>query len=287
MALTDNLEFYLKMDETGTGTRVDATPNALDFTNVNSVTDGVGKINNGSAFTGASSMRLTRADSAAISPTAAFSISTWVKPTTLGDDQTIAAKWPSSSDCGWTFQTISSGKIRCFFAASSGDGGGNFEDTTSVVLSTSAFVHCAFVYDGSLAAGSRMKIYADGTLQTVSISGTINSVAQDTSGAFWIGAIEWLGRYWTGVIDEFGFWSRALGASEVTSLYNGGAGLAYPFNTGAALPFRRLAYMPYHAPGVPRERRSGVGRPSMTATRTFRRRCGDYIYKPERELVGV
>lgn len=37
----------------------------------------------------------------------------------------------------------------------------------------------------------------------------------------------------SGSIDEFGVWSRVLTAGEVTALYNAGAGLAYPFSTGA------------------------------------------------------
>jgi len=35
--------------------------------------------------------------------------------------------------------------------------------------------------------------------------------------------------YFTGRLDESGVWSRALSASEVTELYNGGSGLQYPF----------------------------------------------------------
>ena len=31
-----------------------------------------------------------------------------------------------------------------------------------------------------------------------------------------------------GIIDEVGFWNRELTSSEVTDLYNSGAGLAYP-----------------------------------------------------------
>lgn len=34
---------------------------------------------------------------------------------------------------------------------------------------------------------------------------------------------------WDGLIDEVGFWRRVLTSGERTSLYNGGAGLAYPF----------------------------------------------------------
>ena len=32
-----------------------------------------------------------------------------------------------------------------------------------------------------------------------------------------------------GEIDELGIWSRVLTADEVTELWNGGAGITYPF----------------------------------------------------------
>jgi hypothetical protein len=35
-----------------------------------------------------------------------------------------------------------------------------------------------------------------------------------------------------GDIDEVGIWSRVLTSTEVTQLYNGGAGLQYPFTNG-------------------------------------------------------
>ena len=36
--------------------------------------------------------------------------------------------------------------------------------------------------------------------------------------------------FFDGLIDEFGIWSRALTSTEVSELYNGGNGLAYPFS---------------------------------------------------------
>jgi Concanavalin A-like lectin/glucanases superfamily len=37
----------------------------------------------------------------------------------------------------------------------------------------------------------------------------------------------------TGRVDECGLWKRVLSASEITTLYNGGAGITYPFDGGA------------------------------------------------------
>ncbi len=35
-------------------------------------------------------------------------------------------------------------------------------------------------------------------------------------------------QYLNGALDEIGLWTRVLTSTEVTQLYNGGAGLAYP-----------------------------------------------------------
>jgi len=41
-------------------------------------------------------------------------------------------------------------------------------------------------------------------------------------------------------LDEIGFWSRALTAGEITSLYNSGAGFAYPFSSFQASPMMHM-----------------------------------------------
>ena len=44
---------------------------------------------------------------------------------------------------------------------------------------------------------------------------------------------------YNGLIDEVGFWHKVLSQSEVTSLYNSGAGLAYPFSASAGFAFNQ------------------------------------------------
>jgi len=56
---------------------------------------------------------------------------------------------------------------------------------------------------------------------TFTNSGGDFSIGFDTSGG--------LAKY-NGVIDEVGFWTRALSQPEIQSLYNSGAGITYPFN---------------------------------------------------------
>lgn len=76
--------------------------------------------------------------------------------------------------------------------------------------------------------GSTANLYIDGSnVATGSYSGSITA-----SSTLWLGSTSEgniTNQRYLGQLDEIGIWSRALSPSEVTALYNGGAGLTYPF----------------------------------------------------------
>ena len=71
-----------------------------------------------------------------------------------------------------------------------------------------------------------------GTEDTHYVDSAISTVAMTEA---WLGTRGFGGasQYFAGTIDEVGIWSRALTSTEVTSLYNGGAGFQYPFVTAS------------------------------------------------------
>jgi hypothetical protein len=69
-----------------------------------------------------------------------------------------------------------------------------------------------------------ISIYLNGSLV-----GT-GSDAIDLSGTYSFGFEGTYNRSFTGSIDEVGIWSRALTQTNITSLYNAGAGKTYPFD---------------------------------------------------------
>ena len=84
-------------------------------------------------------------------------------------------------------------------------------------------------------------LYLNGTFVT---SGTSLSTPSTRTGDTVIGSFAHnltANQGFKGKSDEIGSWDKALTASEVTELYNGGAGLSYPFtstaNTGAFFAF--------------------------------------------------
>jgi hypothetical protein len=81
--------------------------------------------------------------------------------------------------------------------------------------------------------------WRDGTALTVNIqvnnatavsAATGAIVADDTTGAFSIGAFGGQTGYTTSNIDEVGYWSRVLTAQERTSMFNSGNGKFWTFN---------------------------------------------------------
>lgn len=91
--------------------------------------------------------------------------------------------------------------------------------------------HIVMTYAGtSLVSG--VKIYQDGVSLTVTDPGTDLSQNITNTGNLLLGIFieALLISDFLGNIDEVGVWNRVLAQSEVTELYNGGAGLPYPLS---------------------------------------------------------
>lgn len=100
--------------------------------------------------------------------------------------------------------------------------------------STGTWYHLVMTYNGTT-----IEMFKNGS----SIGTGTPTLNTATGSTFTIGHDNgtWAGGGSDGRIDELGIWSRVLSGAEITELYNGGAGLAYPF-AGAAV-FRRKALL--------------------------------------------
>lgn len=95
--------------------------------------------------------------------------------------------------------------------------GGSFD--TSVFINDGVYHFIALTYDGTT-----MKIYKDNVLINSSVQ-AMNLVPINLR--FMDGAATTTPMS----LDEVGFWNRVLTPTELTTLYNSGAGLSYPFST--------------------------------------------------------
>jgi hypothetical protein len=219
--LSDSLVAYWKLEET-TGTRLDELSgcggSGCDLTSNNSVGyTGSGKIGNAANFVRASSQYLSHSDDADLdSGDIDYTIATWVRISSVpADNAYIIAKANGSTDEYKIFYNTSISK---FDAAIGGTVLGGAGSTPS----TGTWYFLVMQHDSvndliSLSVNN-------GTPATVSYSGGSPSGTSIFSIGSYGGYL-----YWNGDIDSTGYWKRKLSGTEITTLYNAGAGCDYPF----------------------------------------------------------
>ena len=110
-------------------------------------------------------------------------------------------------------------------------------DYYNVTLGTSGWYHLVLTFDPTVSSGT-MKGYVNAVERTTRAScagngaNDVNLIIKFVLGASWSGYTNGTQNSALAIMDEVGVWNRALSADEVTSLYNSGAGLQYPFLLG-------------------------------------------------------
>lgn len=221
ITLLTDLKAYYQFQGDGTdisGNGNTATPLNVVFSNAN------GLIAQGGGFNGTTS-RFTKNSSSMLTGTNATSVSGWVREITNTGNNACPINLGSQSGTNSAFN---------FFI----DTGSNLGLGTFSVGIPGAFIgdgnwhHACGTYDG----GTSVKLYIDGVL--------VNSASLTMN---WLNSNIRIGyldnndgmdddQSFTGDIDEVGYWQRELTASEVTALYNAGAGLTYPFGLVPSAP---------------------------------------------------
>jgi hypothetical protein len=216
--LLNGLVAYYKLDDPSGGTRFDSagTNHLTDNGGVGSV---IGKQGNAADFDAANNEYLDGGDILDIGD-GSLTVSCWFKTTSSNTIVPLIGKPWGGNKPGRYAIFLSNGEVQ-----------GLVQDTagTKSVASASTYNdgnwHLAVqVIDRT----NGLFLYADNTLvdsATGAITGTLNS-----PDSFVIGLYSNLGTYLDGDVDESGIWKRALTAPERTQLYNGGAGITYPFS---------------------------------------------------------
>ncbi len=216
MALTTNLLYYYKLD--GNSTDSVASANGTDTSITYSA--GNGKIIQGAGFNGTTSnIALPNND---WSQSTGYSISAWVK-SSASTDQMIVARDNVSGTGRMFFVRLELATGKAEFI--------RFDSSTNVVTnikSSSAYNDgnwhfIVATFDNTIGS----IIYVDGT-SVASDAVTTNNVSGANSTPY-IGIFNGSLSTMNGAIDEVGIWNRGITSSEVTQLYNAGAGLQYPF----------------------------------------------------------
>ena len=113
------------------------------------------------------------------------------------------------------------------------------ETGSSAFAYTSSFppndewVHATMVFDGSGASNAdRLKLYLNGSLQSLTFSGTIPNSTHVNSNNMLIGGVDDVGGKFDGRMDEISFFNDPLSADEVAALYNAGTPLSAASDSG-------------------------------------------------------
>lgn len=214
--LLTNLVAWWKFDE-ASGTRINSVVanNALDVSPVNGPVATPGKIGNGVDFT-SSTQYLTCADNPLLNPfgNGDFSVHFWVKFDTPPNHYIFG----QGSGNYNLIVGIFSSTIQC--ALNSGGGGGvNISYSYSagvwhnVVITVNRTANQTIWYSNNVQIGSTGTAFYGpvygGPLIIGNYAGGSLNFAPD------------------GIIDEVAYWNRVLTPAEVSTLYNGGAGLTY------------------------------------------------------------
>ena len=208
---TDILAWW-SLNETS-GARADSTGNGYTLADNNSVGSATGKVYpNGALFDGTNYLSTAGLSFNGLS---SFSIAFWFNPSSF-----TTTPYPGlvsdRTSTNWNIQIlVVSGTLYLFL------GSATLQMPVSGTISPSNWYFVAATWDGSTATLS----INNGTPATGTYTGLLNAtgnpvIVGGTDGAGGsTGALD-------GTMDAVGIWSRALSASEITELYNGGSGLA-------------------------------------------------------------
>lgn len=225
MALADNLVSYWKFDESSGNAADSVTTNNL--TNFGTTPYAAALINNGADFGTANSTKYFEIASAMGFAGGNCSMNFWFKVQTEIASGTWSLYYLSmeTSQTRYRIEYNYGGGTRniTWYRSTPGNGGSDKSVAYNVTLGTAGWHMLTYTYDGTTLRG-----YVDGVQQA--------TVAASGSGSLTVGNSFTVGAYSGGAsghpssyVDEGGIWSRALTSTEITSLYNGGAGFQYPF----------------------------------------------------------
>lgn len=216
MALTDNLVAYYKLSNTNDEL---ATYNLTNTGSVSFSTPAI--IGNAAQFTGSNSKRLSTGSSMGLSTGGAFTFNFWVYISSFGGDYVFDFETTTTANRRFIIYQNTSTSCEALFSYTA-IGSGTLSTNTwymfTLRYSGSGANQCEFFVNAVSKGTATVGSSAGGSRNNMSLGNAMDSLAAEMSGSF----------------DETGVWSRALTGTEITQLYNSGAGLTYPFTTTAA-----------------------------------------------------
>jgi hypothetical protein len=231
--LTNLLAYWPLSEAITSGSRADATGHGhtlLD--NRNNVTYASnGRGGNAAVFSHNSTSSLITQDGNILLPTTAFSVSLWVKITNSGQSAEIIGNVTGNNWAGGGLQMDYNGNGTLTWGAIYGNPNSyNRFTTASSNIANGNWHHLVGTYNNG-----NKKVYIDGNILSQQNDPSTTPIGGNGSCHISLGSNSdnsYSPLNMDGQLSDVGLWNRELTSSEVTSLYAGGNGLSYPFNTG-------------------------------------------------------
>lgn len=229
MSLLTNLVANWKFDESS-GNAADSSGNNNTLTNNNTITYSAGKIHNGANLASASSQyfSISNAAQTGLGFTGDFSFACWLKPTaTLAQGYLFTKFDDDAGQLSYYTQLQANGDIKLLVRR--GDDTANGVATVAAGVVAGSFQHVVIMYT---AATPQLEVYVNSVSAGTS-AGSLTTTVHSSTAAFQFGALISGGQtgFYNGSGDEAVAWSRILTPAEIVTLYNGGAGIQWPFIT--------------------------------------------------------
>jgi hypothetical protein len=227
MAVIDDLVAYYALDE-ASGNATDAH-GSTTLTDTNTVGAGTGVVSGSRVFVRANAERLTGTPPITALP---VTIAMWVKATSFTGNMNTAFIKQAGNNYAFGTALSSAGKALLYASSAAG----SFDTLTGAsTLSTGTWYHVVAVARSATDRELYINAASDGT---ATASRTILSPTQFSLGSYGTSASDTL----NGELDEVGFWSRALTTTEISWLYNSGAGRSYADIVAEATSAKSLAW---------------------------------------------
>jgi hypothetical protein len=205
----------------------DSSGGGLTLTNTGGTTFTAGKVNNAALFTGNNFENLNHADNAAYQPgTGNWSYACWVKYTAAYAG--FFSYGDTTSHAGYRLGDTAGTAIRARVSD-----GTNAAEAVNVAAFNDGNWHFIVV---TMNRAGNLTLYIDNdagnTASMTTVTGSLNE--SGSSQGLSIGRNE-NGSWFAGSVDEVGTWNRVLTGTEITALWNGGAGTTYSTGGGVNL----------------------------------------------------
>lgn len=226
MGLLDGLEVYFQEEE-ASGTRFDATRNNYDLATNNGFGTAAGKLGLCADIRGGGSY-LFRASAPLVNfadEDFTLSCHCTIETATQTSNQGMVGKWDATGNQRAYFLRFSTVVQRWVFGVSSigGAGGSTTVDSVAAPPINGTFQHVICIHDS---VANQIVIRVDDSAQAVAAHSAginVSSTAEFQIGRVGVATP----NFSLSKCDEVGLWRRRLSAAEITSLHNGGAGLAF------------------------------------------------------------